>query len=173
MDGYRNLLSSTGCKITVIDNIVRNFQGTAITIKNPIGPAVVAGNVAISKNPKDKVLAFDGPLGKPKDNVLQEPSDKDELRTGDEKFWAALKKQSKIELPQRTGPQTIEEGSWKLVVEHGKITTYKLYHLTEDPQAKKDLAAQMDNHVLRLRGRLERQEAAEYKAMMRKEGAGK
>ncbi|MBI1831515.1 MAG: right-handed parallel beta-helix repeat-containing protein [Planctomycetes bacterium] len=171
VDGYRNLLNASGCKVAVNDNLIRNFQGTAITIKNPIGQAIVHGNIARSKNPKDRVLAFDGPAGKPKDNVIQEPDGKDELRTADERFWANVKKQAKIALPERTGTQTIEEGSWKLVVEHGKTTTYKLYHLKGDPQ--KDLAGQLDNHVLRLRGRLERQEAVEYKAMMRKEGAGK
>ena len=74
-------------------------------------------------------------------------------------------------MPERTGTQTVTEGDWKLVVEHGKKTAYKLYRLTGDPQ--KDLAPEFDNHVLRLRGRLERQEAIEFKAMSRKEGAGK
>ncbi|MBI3824312.1 MAG: right-handed parallel beta-helix repeat-containing protein, partial [Planctomycetes bacterium] len=173
VDGYRNLINSNGNKVTVVDNVIRNFQGAAISVKNPLGQAVIAGNIAISKNPKDKAVAFDGPAGKPKDNVLLEPGDKDDPRTADEAFWATLKKQAKIELPPRTGAQTITEGSWKLVVEHGKTTTYKLYHLADDPQAKKDLAAQMDNHVMRLRGRLERQEAADFKALLRKEGAGK
>ncbi len=173
VDGYRNLLNSSGNKVTVIDNVIRNFQGTAITIKNPLGTAVVSGNIAVSKNPKDKVLSFDGKQGSLKDNLVKEPDDKDDLRTGDEKFWAVLKKQAKIEIPEHTGEQTIQEGSWKLVVTHGKKATYKLFHLASDPDAKKDLAPQMDNHVLRLLGRLERQEAAEFKAMMKKEDAGK
>jgi hypothetical protein len=171
VDGYRNLLNSTGCKVMVVDNVIRNFQGTAITVKNPIGNAVVAGNIAVSKNPKDKAVVFDGPKAGPKENVLVEPNDKDAPSTADEKFWAALKKQAKIELPKRTDTQTITDGPWKLVVEHGKTTTYKLYHLTGDPQ--KDLAPQLDTHVLRMRGRLERQEAVEFKAMSRKEGSGK
>lgn len=172
VDGYRNLVNSTNNKIVVVDNVVRNFQGTAITIKNPIGPAVAAGNLAISKNPKDKAIAFDGPAGKPQENLLLAPSDKDDPRTGDEAFWAMLKKPAKIALPQRTGTQAITDGAWKLVVEHGKTTTYKLYHLPSDPQATKDLAAQLDTHVLRMRGRLERQEAVADKETMRME-AGK
>lgn len=171
VDGYRNLLNSTGNKLTVVDNLIRNFQGVAITVKNPIGNAVIAGNVAVSKNPKDKAVVFDAPQGLPKDNVLREPDPKAELSTADERFWAALKKQAKIEMPERTGTQSITEGPWKLVIEHGKTTAYKLYHLDGDPQ--KDLAPQLDNHVLRLRGRLERQEAVEFKKMSRKEGAGK
>lgn len=172
VDGYRNLVSSTGQKITVVDNVIRNFQGTAVIIKNPLGIAVAAGNVAISKNPKDKAILFDGPGGKPKENVLLEPNDKDDPRTGDEAFWAMLKKKAKIAMPERTGTQTITDNGWKLVVEHGKTTTYKLYHLASDPQATKDLAPQLETHVLRLRGRLERQEAATDKTTMRKE-AGK
>lgn len=171
VDGYRNLLNSSGCKVTVVDNVIRNFQGPAITVKNPIGNAVVAGNLAFSKNPKDKAVVFDGPQGKPKENALLEPGDKDDLRTADESFWARLKKQAKIEVPARTGTQTLTEGDWKLVVEHGKTTTYKLYHLPGDPQ--RDLAAQLDNHVFRMRGRLERQEAVEFKAQSRKEEKGK
>ncbi len=171
VDGYRNLVNSSGCKITVVDNVIRNFQGSAITVKNSIGTAIVAGNTAVSKSPKDKAVMFDGPQGKPKDNVLLDPVTKDDLSTGDEKFWALLKKQTTIELPARTGTQSIEEGAWKLVVEYGKTTTYKLYHLAGDPQ--KDLAPQLDTHVFRMRGRLERREAGEYKAMMKKEGAGK
>lgn len=172
VDGYRNLLNSSGNKVTVVDNVIRNFQGAAITVKNPIGSAVVAGNIAISKNPKDKVLAFDGATFKPKDNVLVEPSDKDDPRTGDEAFWAMLKKQAKIALPERIGTQTVTDGGWKLVIEYGKTTTYKLYHLAHDPQATKDVAAQFDTLVLRLRGRLERQEAVKDKTTMRQE-AGK
>jgi parallel beta-helix repeat protein len=172
VDGYRNLVSSTGQKITVVDNVIRNFQGTAITIKNPLGTAVASGNVAISKNPKDKAIVFDGPAGKLKENVLLEPNDKDDPRTGDETFWAMLKKKAKVDLPQRTGTQTIEHNGWKLVVEYGKTTTYKLYHLASDPGATKDLAPQLDTHVLRMRGRLERREAVADQAMMRKE-AGK
>jgi hypothetical protein len=171
VDGYRNLLNSTGCKVNVADNIVRNFQGTAITVKNPLGPAMIAGNVAISKNPKDKALALDGAQAAPKENVVQEPGAKVDLRTGAEAFWAALQKPAKIELPLRSGTQTIQDGAWKLVVEHGKATTYKLYHMTGDPH--KDVAAQFDNHVLRLRGRLERQEAVEFKARIRPEETGK
>ncbi len=171
VDGYRNLLNSSGCKITVVDNVIRTFQGTAITVKNPIGTAVVAGNTAVSMNPKDKAVVFDGPQGKPRDNVLLDPESKDDLGTADEKFWALLKKQAKIELPERAGTQSIEEGPWKLVVAYAKTTTYKLYHLTGD--AQKDLAPQLDTHVLRMRGRLERREAVEYKAMLKKEGTGK
>jgi hypothetical protein len=172
VDGYRNLVNSTGNKITVVDNVIKNFQGAAITIKNPLGTAVAHGNVAISKNPKDKAIVFDGPAGKPKDNVLLEPNDKDDPRTSDDAFWAMLKEKAKIEMPDRTGTQTIEHRGWKLVVEHGKTTTYKLYHLASDPQATKDLAPQLDNHVLRMRGRLERREALADQATMRKE-AGK
>jgi parallel beta-helix repeat protein len=172
VDGYRNLLSSTGNKVTVIDNIIRNFRGTAITVKKPLAPAIVTGNVAVSKNPKDKAVVVDSPSPLPKENVLRQEDETPKLRSADEKFWAALKKKTKYELPQRTGEQTIEEGSWKLVVVHGKTTTYKLYHLASDPQMKKDLAVQIDNHVLRLRGQLERQEAREYKKTARND-AGK
>lgn len=170
VDGYRNLVNSTGNKITVVDNVIKNFQGTAITIKNPIGNAHAHGNVAISKNPKDKAIVFDGGADKRGENVLVAPSDMGDPRTGDEAFWAILKKQAKIELPERIGTQSIEEGDWKLVVEHGKTTKYKLFYLKGD--AQKDVAAQFDNHLLRLRGRLERQEAVQDKEIMRKE-AGK
>ncbi len=71
IDGYRNLLNSSGCKVTVVDNVICNFQGTAITVKNPIGAAVVASNTAISKKPKDKAVAFDGPRGKQKDSATR------------------------------------------------------------------------------------------------------
>lgn len=172
VDGYRNLVNSTGNKITVVDNVVKNFQGTAITVKNPLGTATVSGNVALSKNPKDKGVVFDGPAGKLKENVLLEPDGKEDPRTGDEEFWARLKKQAKTALPERVGTQTITDGDWKLIIEFGKATTYRLYHLPSDRLAKKDLAPQLDTHVLRMRGRLERQEAVADKANMRKE-AGK
>jgi parallel beta-helix repeat protein len=172
VDGYRNLINSTGNKVTIVDNVVRNFQGAAITVKNPLGTPTIGGNVAISKNPKDKVVVFDGPTGKPKENVLIEPDGKEDPRTGDEAFWALLKKQPKFGLPERVGTQTITDGDWKLVVDYDKTATYKLYHLPSDPQANKDLAPQLDTHVLRMRGRLERQEAVADKATIRKE-AGK
>ncbi len=117
-------------------------------------------------------MVFDAPAGKPKENLLLEPDGKIDPKTGDEVFWALLKKQAKFALPERVGTQSITVGDWKLVVNYDKTTTYKLYHLPSDPQAKKDLAPQLDTHVLRMRGRLERQEAIADKATMRKE-AGK
>jgi hypothetical protein len=159
VDGYRSLLASTGGKVTVVDNSIRNFQGMAITVKDPIGQPTITGNVGISANPKDRVAAGEVAPRQPRENVLKQPGDRDDLRTADETFWATLKQQAKIELPQRTGTQTVQDGPWKLVVEHGQKTTYRLYYLTDDPQATKDVAARFDNHVLRLRGKLEREAA--------------
>ncbi len=172
VDGYRNLVNSTGNKVAILDNIIRNFQGTAITVKKPLAPPMVAANVAVSNNPKDKVAVVEGAAPMSKENIVRDIDNKSDLRTADEAFWAALKGKAKYERPELIGEQSVEDAGWKLVVVHGKTTAYRLYHIASDPQMKKNLAPQIDNLVLRLRGKMEREEAIEYKTTARKD-AGK
>jgi hypothetical protein len=89
------------------------------------------------------------------------------------KFWpAAAGKTVAWQRPEKTGSKTVQEGPWKLVATFAKTTTYQLFHAS-DAQEKKDLADRYDHRAFRLRGLLERREAEEFKAQLRKELPGK
>jgi len=58
-DGYRNAVNADGSAVTISDNIVERFQGTAIVVKEPSTPANILGNTAKSDDPKAKVVEID------------------------------------------------------------------------------------------------------------------
>ena len=53
---------------------------------------------------------------------------------------------------------TVTQELWRLVIVPGDQPTYKLFHLPSDPEQQHDLAANLDQILLRLRGVAERQE---------------
>lgn len=110
-------------------------------------------------------------------NDRKEAGKEEDPQAAASRFWAVQPDQWKAEwLPpeQAISPTSVQEGSWKLVVvnDHGK-TIYQLFNLAGDPQEKKDLSAQMDHRVFRLRGLLERREAGAFKNKVRGESPGK
>jgi parallel beta-helix repeat protein len=168
VDRYRNLVANTGCKISVIDNRIGNFQGTAISVKNALAPAHVWGNVAVSKTPKAVPAVVEGPRGAVADNVLKEPEAKDLPKEAIAMSWPAAGGKVEWKAPEKKGERTVQDGPWKLVATEGRATRYQLFNLTDDPQQKKDLSGRLEHVLFRLIGLLERQEAKDFKA----EGAG-
>jgi hypothetical protein len=69
--GYRAAVSVTKAKVVVTDNTIKQFQGTAIVVKQSQTPAHVYGNMAISSDPKAKVADVQGPAGVVGENVLR------------------------------------------------------------------------------------------------------
>lgn len=60
IDGCRSALQADGAQqVTALDNQVRRFVGTALSIKNTIGPARASGNVAYTAKATDKVITYD------------------------------------------------------------------------------------------------------------------
>lgn len=70
-DGYRTALSAMKAAVAITDNVIRNFQGTAIVVKDGSKPAHVTGNTATSDDPKAKVIDVQGPSGAVEGNVLK------------------------------------------------------------------------------------------------------
>jgi parallel beta-helix repeat protein len=162
VDRYRNLVSCSDCRITVTDNVVSQFQGTAITVKKSLAPATVYGNVALSKNPKDTAATVEGEKGVVAENTVRDPDQADKFPAGAGHFWLTLKGEQKRDpLPYelRTGESVVQDGPWKLRITHGKTTTYKLFNTVTDPGEKTDLAPVLESLVFRLRGKFERQDS--------------
>ena len=57
--------------VVVTGNTVRQFQGTAIVVKESPQPAHVHGNTAISADALAKVVDVQGPAGTLAENVLR------------------------------------------------------------------------------------------------------
>lgn len=70
-DGYRSAVNATESELVVTDNIVREFRGPAIVVKDGSKPAHVFGNTAILKDEKAVVVAVQGPKGVVADNVVK------------------------------------------------------------------------------------------------------
>ena len=70
-DGYRAAVNATKATVVVTGNTVKQFQGTAIIVKDSQKPAHVYGNTATSADPKAKVVDVQGPSGIVEENVLK------------------------------------------------------------------------------------------------------
>lgn len=159
VDGYRSLIAATGCKVSACDNVVSNFQGTAIGVAKSSAPAHVFGNVAVSADEKAKAAVVDG--GKGVDNVVEAPG-KERAWSG-EKLWSALSGRTPERRRLEPGKVEIVQGRWKLIVVRGEKTTYHLYDTMTDEAQKDDLAQKMDTIAFRMRGLLERRDGAKGK----------
>lgn len=70
-DGYRAAVNTTKATVVVTGNTVKQFQGTAIIVKDSQKPAHVHGNTAISADPKAKAVDVQGPSGIVDENELK------------------------------------------------------------------------------------------------------
>jgi parallel beta-helix repeat protein len=71
-DGYRTAVNATKATVTVTDNSIKQFQDTAIIVKDSHKPAHVHGNTATFADPKARVADVQGPSGIVEENVLKE-----------------------------------------------------------------------------------------------------
>lgn len=69
-DGYRAAVNASKATVVVTGNSIKNFQGTAIIVKDSQKPAHVHGNTATSADPKAKVVDVQGPSGVVADNTV-------------------------------------------------------------------------------------------------------
>jgi hypothetical protein len=69
--GYRTAVNSTKATVVITENTIKQFQGTAITVKDSQKPAHVHGNIAISSDLTAKVVDVQGASGIVKANVLE------------------------------------------------------------------------------------------------------
>jgi parallel beta-helix repeat protein len=70
-DGYRAAVNAKKANVNVTGNSIKQFQGTAILVKDSQKPANVHGNTATSADPKAKVADVQGPSGIVEENVLK------------------------------------------------------------------------------------------------------
>ncbi|MFO0866572.1 MAG: right-handed parallel beta-helix repeat-containing protein [Gemmataceae bacterium] len=70
-DGCRAAVNASKATVVVTGNSIKNFQGTAIFVKDSQKPAHVYGNTAISPDPKAKVVDVQGPSGIIDENVVK------------------------------------------------------------------------------------------------------
>lgn len=71
-DGYRAAVNASKATVAITGNSIKNFQGTAIIVKDSQKPAHVHGNTATSADPKSKVVDVQGPSGVVAENVLKQ-----------------------------------------------------------------------------------------------------
>jgi hypothetical protein len=69
-DGYRGAVNASKATVVVTGNSIKNFQGTAIIVKDSQKLAHVYGNTATSADPKAKVVDVQGPSGVVADNTV-------------------------------------------------------------------------------------------------------
>lgn len=70
-DGYKSAVNATKATVVVTGNTIKQFQGTAITVKDSQKPAHVYGNTATSTDPKAKAVDVQGPSGVVADNTVK------------------------------------------------------------------------------------------------------
>jgi len=70
-DGYRAAVNASKATVVITGNSIKQFQGTAIVVKDNTKPAHVHGNTATSVDPKAKVVDVQGPSGIVDENVLK------------------------------------------------------------------------------------------------------
>lgn len=70
-DGYRAAVIATKATVVITGNMIKQFQGTAIVVKDSQKPAHVCGNTANSNDPKAMVVEIQGPSGVVDENVLK------------------------------------------------------------------------------------------------------
>lgn len=71
-NGYRAAVNATKATVVITSNTVKQFQGTAIIVKDSQKPAHVYDNTATSTDPKAKVVDVQGPSGIVLENVLKQ-----------------------------------------------------------------------------------------------------
>ncbi|MEZ6134651.1 MAG: right-handed parallel beta-helix repeat-containing protein [Pirellulaceae bacterium] len=71
-EGYRAAVNATNGTVSVTGNSIKQFQGTAIIVKDSQKPAHVHGNTATSADPNARVADVQGPSGIVEENVLDE-----------------------------------------------------------------------------------------------------
>lgn len=70
-DGYRAAVNASKATAVITGNSIKNFQGTAIIVKDSQKPAHVYGNTATSTDPKAKAVDVQGRSGIIDENVLK------------------------------------------------------------------------------------------------------
>jgi hypothetical protein len=71
-DGYRAAVNAGKATVLVTGNTVKNFQGTAIIVKDSLKPSHVYGNTATSSDPKAQVAEVQGLSGIVDENVMKQ-----------------------------------------------------------------------------------------------------
>lgn len=76
MDGnqvknYRNAIHASGATVTVSNNTVHNFFGSAFVVKNPASPAHIFDNTVHSNEGNGTVMTLEGQKGIINGNTLQ------------------------------------------------------------------------------------------------------
>ena len=69
-DGYRAAVNAAKAAVSITGNTIKQFQGTAIIVKDSQKPAHVFGNTATSTDPQAKVVDVQGPSGVVGENRL-------------------------------------------------------------------------------------------------------
>ena len=62
-EDYSNAVNATASRVSVTGNTVQDFQKTAIIVRKPSAPPVVANNAAISTQESDTPFQLDGGAG--------------------------------------------------------------------------------------------------------------
>lgn len=70
-DGYRAAVNASKATVVVTGNSIKQFQGTAIVVKDSQKPALVYSNTATAADPKAKVVDVQGPSGIVEENELK------------------------------------------------------------------------------------------------------
>lgn len=70
-DGYRAAVNATKATVGITGNTVKQFQGTAIIVKDSQKPAHVYGNTATAADPRAKVADVQGSTGVVADNTVK------------------------------------------------------------------------------------------------------
>ncbi|MEZ6090483.1 MAG: right-handed parallel beta-helix repeat-containing protein [Pirellulaceae bacterium] len=70
-NGYRTAVHATKANITASGNRIRQFQKTAIIVKDSTMPAHIFGNIAFSADSKAQAVDLQGPSGIVRDNELK------------------------------------------------------------------------------------------------------
>lgn len=167
--GYRNALNASDSSVTATGNVVRDFSGPTVIVKQPLSPPHVYGNTAIADEPTaHPVVEVEGAKSSLSSNVFSKkrsdvPSEALSLGT-DESTLA----DSHHPLANTGKTIRVEDGPWKLVVTYGKTIKYELFNTETDPDETIDLSANLEQIVFRLRGELERREAVEYRGELTK-----
>ena len=70
-DGYWTAVNASKAAVVITGNMIRQFHGTAIIVKESQKPAHVHGNTSISTDPKAKAVDVQGPSGIVGENELK------------------------------------------------------------------------------------------------------
>lgn len=70
-DGYRAAVNASKATVVVTGSTIKQFQGTAIVVKDSQNPAHVSGNTATSVDAKGTVVDVQGPSGIVEENVVK------------------------------------------------------------------------------------------------------